>query len=148
MKKWLSILGTIGLTATSTTTLISCQKPNNNENGGNKPEPNNPQQPPENSNWKLIDRNSFDNEFNRENNKSYLFLNLFDVGRYGIYLAKNNGNISQRKNNIWYLETYNPKDFVMFNTANIKSLYRWDGNSELQKPTINKTTGEITDWKK
>ncbi|WP_424526298.1 lipoprotein [Spiroplasma endosymbiont of Glossina fuscipes fuscipes] len=55
MKKWLSILGTIGLTATSTTTLISCEKPNNNKNGvGNKPEPWNPQQPPENSNWKLI----------------------------------------------------------------------------------------------
>ncbi|WP_338963595.1 lipoprotein [Spiroplasma endosymbiont of Sarcophaga carnaria] len=34
MKKLLSILGIIGLTATSTTTLISCEKPNNNENGG------------------------------------------------------------------------------------------------------------------
>ncbi|ALA97454.1 hypothetical protein SKUN_00559 [Spiroplasma kunkelii CR2-3x] len=53
MKKWLSILGTIGLTATSTTTLISCKKPNNkNENKeNNKPELSyNPQQPPENSN--------------------------------------------------------------------------------------------------
>ncbi|WP_348736940.1 lipoprotein [Spiroplasma endosymbiont of Ammophila pubescens] len=38
MKKILSILGVIGL-ITSTTTLISCEKPNNNENGGNKPEP-------------------------------------------------------------------------------------------------------------
>jgi len=57
MKKILSILGTIGLTATSTTSLISCEKPksdNNNENGGNnkltpntKPEP---QEPPKNSN--------------------------------------------------------------------------------------------------
>ncbi|WP_338988829.1 lipoprotein [Spiroplasma endosymbiont of Seladonia tumulorum] len=34
MKKILSILGTIGITATSTTSLISCEKPNNNENGG------------------------------------------------------------------------------------------------------------------
>ena len=34
MKKWLSILGAIGLTAISTTSLISCKKPNNNENGG------------------------------------------------------------------------------------------------------------------
>lgn len=34
MKKLLSILGTIELTATSTTSLISCEKPNNNENGG------------------------------------------------------------------------------------------------------------------
>nr|WP_310622624.1 DUF3688 family protein [Spiroplasma citri] len=97
-------------------------------------------------NWKLIDRNSFDNEFSTKNNKSYLFLNLFDVGRYGIYLTKNNGNISQKRNNIWYLETYNPKDFVMFNTANIKLLYRWDGDGEPETPTIDKNTGEITDW--
>ncbi|WP_431607840.1 lipoprotein [Spiroplasma endosymbiont of Ammophila pubescens] len=39
MKKIISILGAIGLTTTSTTSLISCEKPNNNENGGNKPEP-------------------------------------------------------------------------------------------------------------
>ncbi|APE74472.1 lipoprotein [Spiroplasma citri] len=59
MKKWLSIIGAIGLTATRTTTLISCKKENNNENGGgdNKPEPQyNPQQPPKDSNWKLIPR--------------------------------------------------------------------------------------------
>ncbi|AXF96262.1 lipoprotein [Spiroplasma phoeniceum] len=150
MKKWLSIIEAIGLTATSTTTLISCKKENNNENGGgdNKPEPQyNSQQPPEGSNWKLIGKNNFDNEFSTKNNKSYLFLNLFDVGKYGIYLSKNNGNISQKRNNIWYLETYNPKDFVMFNTANIKSLYRWVGDSEPQIPTIDKNTGEITDWK-
>ncbi|WP_338955645.1 lipoprotein [Spiroplasma endosymbiont of Polydrusus cervinus] len=30
----LNILGVIGLTATSTTSLISCEKPNNSENGG------------------------------------------------------------------------------------------------------------------
>ncbi|WP_197735378.1 lipoprotein [Spiroplasma citri] len=151
MKKWLSIIGAIGLTATSTTTLISCEKskkPNNNEENKPTPEPQyNPQQAQKDSNWKLIDKNNFDNEFSTKNNKSYLFLNLFDVGKYGIYLAKNNGNISQKRNNIWYLETYNPKDFVMFNTANIKSLYRWDGDSEPQLPTIDKNTGEITDWK-
>nr|CAK98782.1 hypothetical lipoprotein transmembrane [Spiroplasma citri] len=151
MKKWLSIIGAIGLTATSTTTLISCEKskkPNNNEENKPTPKPSyNPQQPPEGSNWKLIDRNSFDNEFSAKNNKSYLFLNLFDVGRYGIYLTKNNGNISQKRNNIWYLETYNPKDFVMFNTANIKLLYRWDGDGEPETPTIDKNTGEIIDWK-
>ncbi len=39
MKKLLSILGAIGLT-TSATSLISCEKPNNNENrGGSKPKP-------------------------------------------------------------------------------------------------------------
>ncbi|WP_338956332.1 lipoprotein [Spiroplasma endosymbiont of Polydrusus cervinus] len=30
----LNILGAVGLTATSTTSLISCEKPNNSENGG------------------------------------------------------------------------------------------------------------------
>ncbi|WP_277938962.1 hypothetical protein [Spiroplasma citri] len=35
----------------------------------------------------------------------------------------------------------------MFNTANIKLLYRWDGDGEPQLPTIDKNTGEITDWK-
>ncbi|WP_348736174.1 lipoprotein [Spiroplasma endosymbiont of Ammophila pubescens] len=59
MKKIISILGAIGLTTTSTTSLISCEKPNNNENGGNKPEPSyNPQQPPKDSNWKLSARSS------------------------------------------------------------------------------------------
>ncbi|WP_338955776.1 lipoprotein [Spiroplasma endosymbiont of Polydrusus cervinus] len=33
MKKLLIILGAIGLKATSTTSLISCEKPNNSENG-------------------------------------------------------------------------------------------------------------------
>ncbi|ALA97398.1 hypothetical protein SKUN_00497 [Spiroplasma kunkelii CR2-3x] len=58
MKKWISILGTIWLTATSTTTLISCEKsekPNNNKEE-NKPIIPTPeaQQPPKDSNWKLI----------------------------------------------------------------------------------------------
>ncbi|QIA69041.1 lipoprotein [Spiroplasma citri] len=66
MKKWLSIIGAIGLTATSTTTLISCKKENNNKNEeDNKPElpdnqQHNPQKPPKGSNWKLI--NGFVNE--------------------------------------------------------------------------------------
>ncbi|WFG96545.1 lipoprotein [Spiroplasma citri] len=54
MKKWLSIIGAIGLTATSTTTLISCEKskkPNNNEENKPTPKPSyNPQQPPKDSN--------------------------------------------------------------------------------------------------
>ncbi|UZQ30462.1 MAG: lipoprotein [Spiroplasma phoeniceum] len=77
MKNLLTILGTIGLTATSTTTLISCEKPNNSENGrDNKPE----QQPPKNIKWKLVDINwqkdryKFENEFKKLNNKWYFFI--------------------------------------------------------------------------
>ncbi|PQP78853.1 hypothetical protein C6B38_03520 [Spiroplasma sp. ChiS] len=69
MKKWLNIIGAIGLTATSTTSLISCQKPNNNENGegDNKPKPSyNPQQPPKDSNWKLIGKNNYSNEIEKK----------------------------------------------------------------------------------
>ncbi|ALA97241.1 putative lipoprotein [Spiroplasma kunkelii CR2-3x] len=68
MKKWLSIIGTIGLIATSTTTLISCNKEKNNENeASNQPDPSyNPQQPPENSNWKLINRDNFVKENNEK----------------------------------------------------------------------------------
>ncbi|GAA6238661.1 MAG: hypothetical protein SPLM_07770 [Spiroplasma phoeniceum] len=58
MKKLLSILEAIGLTTISTTSLISCEKPNNNENGrDNKPKPEKPQQPPVESNWKLVKNN-------------------------------------------------------------------------------------------
>ncbi|WP_424525631.1 lipoprotein [Spiroplasma endosymbiont of Glossina fuscipes fuscipes] len=125
MKKWLSILGTIGLTATSTTTLISCEKPNNNENGGNKPElPYNPQQPPENSNWKLI--TSVIGEGNT--GKTYI----------GIFGSKTNWNIIDWKGiegeGKWHLYEY-------------KSIYRWDGEGEPEIPTVDNKTGKITDWK-
>jgi len=70
MKKLLSILGIIGLTTTSTATLISCNKPNSNENGeSNKPEPDPepPQEPPIESNWKLIDKKDYKNEIKNTN---------------------------------------------------------------------------------
>ncbi len=146
MKKLLSILGTIGLTTTSTTSLVACDKPkpnNNSENGGNKPEPTpEPQQPPKNSNWKLINRDNFVKENNEKNNKWYILIAkqmqsdnfsiikfnfsselIWKVGEYG----------GHRINNRWYVY--------------INSLYRWDGVGEPQIPTINQNTGEITEWK-
>ncbi len=144
MKKILSILGTIGITTTSTKSLISCEKPNNNENkGSNKPEPTpEPQQPPKNSNWKLINRDNFVKENNEKNNKWYILIAkqiqsdnfsiikfnfsselIWKVGEYG----------GHRINNRWYVY--------------INSLYRWDGVGEPQIPTINQNTGEITEWK-
>ncbi|UNF61918.1 lipoprotein [Spiroplasma poulsonii] len=123
MKKILSILGVIGLTTTSTTTLISCEKPNNNENGGNKPT-SEPQQPPENSSWKLI------TDVIDEGNTGKTYI--------GIFGSKTNWNIIDWKGiegeGKWHLYQY-------------KSIYRWDGNGKPKIPTINNKTGKITDWK-
>ncbi|PQP79519.1 hypothetical protein C6B38_00945 [Spiroplasma sp. ChiS] len=134
MKIILSIIGAIGLTATSTTSLISCQKPNNNENGegDNKPKPSyNPQQPPKDSNWKLIDRSYFENEIKKPNNKWYIGIIPYNE-IYKIYKIKNN---SEKNNSINRLFT------------KYDNVYRWDGDGERQTPTIDKNTGEIIDWK-
>ncbi|WP_342256561.1 lipoprotein [Spiroplasma endosymbiont of Poecilobothrus nobilitatus] len=129
MKKLLSILGTIGLTATSTTSLISCEKPNNNENeGGNKPEPKPTpepeklQQPPKNSNWKLVD--GFINE---KNNDSKKYIGIVKIEN-GWKIIKWTG-----KNIEWKYQ--------------YKAIYRWDGINEPETPIIDKNTGKITDWK-
>ncbi|UZQ30921.1 MAG: lipoprotein [Spiroplasma phoeniceum] len=154
MKKWLSILGAIGLTATSTTSLISCEKPNNNENGGNKPEPTpKPQQPPKNSNWKLVDINwqkdryKFENEFKKLNNKWCFFIESDTYG-FNKYLAKNNdNNIKQVNEWHWILILNNGNYVAYFDASKIKLIYCWDGVGEPQTPTINSNTGEIINWK-
>ncbi len=149
MKKLLSILGAIGLTATSTTTLISCQKPNNNENGGgNKPEPkpNKPQQPPENSSWKIVNnsKENLEKEFNQKNDKWYIMIfsnlpKLISKVKYD----------QDRK--IRLFESYGDTgiQFGGSSFSDIKkiSLYRWDGLNEPQTPKIDTNTGKITDWK-
>ncbi|ALA98120.1 Spiroplasmavirus-related protein [Spiroplasma kunkelii CR2-3x] len=145
MKKWISIIGAIGLTATSTTTLISCNKENNNNENkeNNKTKLSyNPQQPPENSNWKLINRDNFVKENNEKNNKWYILIakqmqsDNFSIIKFNfsselIWKVGEHG--GHRINNRWYVY--------------IHSLYRWDGAGEPETPTINKDTGEITDWK-
>ncbi|WP_338991113.1 lipoprotein [Spiroplasma endosymbiont of Seladonia tumulorum] len=148
MKKILSILGAIGLTATNTTSLVACDKPkpNNNENGGgNKPEPTpEPQQPPENSNWKLV--TDIKNEFKEKNNKWYFFCierTDFTLKKYySTSLWENNGI------NIEYNNAKNIKiGFETIKIIDIKSIYRWDGKGEPQTPQIDTNTGKITDWK-
>ncbi len=138
MKKLLSILGAIGLTATSTTSLISCEKPNNNENGGNKPEPTpKPQQPPENSNWKLIDSslNNIQKEFEKHNDKWY-------------FIIWKRGNSSHW---IWQSMFFKYDESAPRMTgawlSSIKSIYRWDNTNKPKKIEFNEITGEITDWK-
>ncbi|AXF95303.1 lipoprotein [Spiroplasma phoeniceum] len=152
MKKWLSIIGAIGLTATSTTTLISCKKENNNKNEeDNKPKPSyNAQQPPKDSNWKLIDINwqkdkyKFENEFKKLNNKWYFFIESDTYG-FNKYLAKNNGNNIKQVNE-WNFLIFNG-NYAYFDASKIKLIYCWDGISEPETPTIDKNTGEIIDWK-
>ncbi|WP_426605513.1 lipoprotein [Spiroplasma endosymbiont of Glossina fuscipes fuscipes] len=138
MKKLLSILGVIGLTTAITTSLISCEKPNNNENGGNKPEPPyNSQQPPENSSWKLINNslNNIRKEFEKHNDKWY-------------FIIWKRGNSS---NWIWQSMFFKYNESAPRMTgawlSSIKSIYRWDGLNEPQIPEINTNTGEILDWK-
>nr|CAK99767.1 hypothetical lipoprotein transmembrane [Spiroplasma citri] len=148
MKKWLSIIiVTIGLTATSTTTLISCKKTEklNNKNNPNTPktqEIKQAQQPPEGSNWKLIDRDNFVKENNEKNNKWYILIakqmqsDNFSIIKFNFsneLIWKVGEHRGHRINNRWYVY--------------INSLYRWDGVGEPQILTIDKNTGEITDWK-
>ncbi|WFG96624.1 lipoprotein [Spiroplasma citri] len=130
MKKWLSIIGAIGLTTINTTTLISCNKENNNENGEGD---NKPQQPPKDSNWKLItDFNWLKDNFD---NKYYFVIWKQSYSK--------EWEIMKFKHNIRYdmkIESY-------IKNNSFKGLYRWDGDGEPQTPTIEKNTGEITDWK-
>ncbi|AXF96707.1 lipoprotein [Spiroplasma phoeniceum] len=139
MKKWLSIIGAIGLTATSTTTLISCKKENNNKNEeDNKPKPSynpqqpNPQQPPKDSNWKLM-------------NKIIDFWNLTPNNKWYILLLNNY--VSNNWNIMKIHLTINPRDIIFEPNNLLKSVYLWDGDGKPETPTIDKNTGEITDWK-
>ncbi|QCO24091.1 Spiroplasmavirus-related protein [Spiroplasma melliferum] len=147
MKKLLSILGVCGLVGMSAN-LTACDKPNNNENGGNKPKPNKPQEPPVGSKWKLIDIHSSDwisnNEFRNNKNKWYImFAKKRNTNNFNFIKFKNDD-----INKPWSLGdegSFNISlkgEWYWFNW-----LYRWDGNSEPQIPTVDNKTGKITDWK-
>ncbi|ALA98141.1 Spiroplasmavirus-related protein [Spiroplasma kunkelii CR2-3x] len=148
MKKWLSIIGTIGLTATSTTTLISCNKKNNNNENkeNNKPEISyTPQQPPEKSNWKLIALTNRGRQLEKKEDKWYFLIysawNLQTRSAYKTVLKINSKwDVLNLAGNIKF-DNYN------FSLKRVEAMYQWDGNGEPETPTINKDTGEITDWK-
>ncbi|WP_425380371.1 lipoprotein [Spiroplasma endosymbiont of Stenodema calcarata] len=134
MKKWLSILGAIGLTTTCTTSLISCQKRNNNENtGGDKPKPNNPQQPQEppiGSNWKWY---SGDELNHGPTNKWYILISKSTNSTDAVYAI----------------------DLIHFTTSTsikpkyplLKSIYRWEELNKPSLPIIDNKTGKISNWK-
>ncbi len=150
MKKILSFLGIIGLTTTSTKTLISCKKPNNNENeGGNKPEPEKIQEPPKGSNWKLDNNPNFinykiDNKWYIaifiKNTKDWYIINFLNnrendkiLGKFSFDGVSQNFYLSDLRN--------------CFKNGDVKTVYYWNNTNKPQIPTINHNTGEITDWK-
>ncbi|QJU61776.1 spiroplasma phage ORF1-like family protein [Spiroplasma citri] len=92
-------------------------------------------------NWKLIDRDNFVKENNEKNNKWYILIakqmqsDNFSIIKFNFsneLIWKVGEHRGHRINNRWYVY--------------INSLYRWDGVGEPQLPTIDKNTGEITDW--
>ncbi|WP_424526938.1 lipoprotein [Spiroplasma endosymbiont of Glossina fuscipes fuscipes] len=150
MKKWVSILGTIGLTATSTTTLISCEKPNNNENGGgNKPKPWNPQQPPENSNWKLDNNPNFINY--KVDNKWYIAIFKNYTKDWYIVNFLNDSRNDKILGEFCFYDTcqnlYLSSLREFFKRGDVKTVYQWDENNEPTILIIDKDTGKITNWK-
>ncbi|WFH01186.1 lipoprotein [Spiroplasma citri] len=143
MKKLLSIIGAIGLTATSTTTLISCEKSEKTNNNKNKETETTTkaQQPPKNSNWKLINFNNRKNEFLKPNNKWYFYVRQFG-SEYKYEKFYFDDNFIKNQNTHWQ-HLKNGTDFIWKNN----SVYCFNGSNEPQIPTIDKNTGEITDWK-
>ncbi|AXF96305.1 lipoprotein [Spiroplasma phoeniceum] len=140
MKRILSIIGAIGLTATSTTTLMSCKKENKKDTKPIAPTTK-AQQPPEDSNWKLINFNNRKNEFLKPNNKWYFYVRQFG-SEYIYEKFYFDDNFIKNKNTHWQ-HLKNGTDFIWKNN----SVYCFNGSSEPQIPTIDKNTGEITDWK-
>jgi hypothetical protein len=157
MKKILSLLSTISLSTISTNT-IACNKPiednkTNTPNTLNKPIEQKmiTQQPPKNSNWKLIDiswqksMEQFKTEFLKNNNKWYFFIES-DIYGFNKFLAKNNNN-NIKEVNVWnWILKLNNGNYSYVDVSKLKSIYCWNGDGEPQTPEINKKTGEIIKW--
>ncbi|KAI93144.1 lipoprotein [Spiroplasma melliferum] len=149
MKKLLSILGTIGLTATSTTTLISCDKPNNK---------NIPCEKQDHGNWKQQCYN--DSSFNDIDNKYYIVIwKGLNLEKWNIVKFNNNNEKIEIQidsgQELWKFDKQLMLDvgkgIILWNNDStgkiFKSVYRWNGDTEPQIPEIDKNTGKITDWK-
>ncbi len=102
--------------------------------GGNKPEPWNPQQPPENSNWKLNERStSPDNKWyvaiakkKKTDNFSIIKFNFSNKSVWSV------GAPYHTINETWYI---------------VNSFYQWKGDNNPNIPEIDISTGKITNWK-
>ncbi|WP_253301691.1 spiroplasma phage ORF1-like family protein [Spiroplasma endosymbiont of Phyllotreta cruciferae] len=143
MKKWLSILGICGMISMSAN-LTACNKPDNNENGGDNKHDESwtPEQPPENSSWKIVDVSSKEklkNELSNFNDKWYTVIwkpkNIYFIAKFNSKwdVLTPGGNISFQN---YYV-----------NFEYIKSLYHYDNSAnEPELPEID-NNGKITDWK-
>ncbi|WP_338954345.1 lipoprotein [Spiroplasma endosymbiont of Polydrusus cervinus] len=143
MKKILSFLGTITLIGTSTTSLVSCQNDNNKYkyyyDEKEQPTPT-LTKPLENSRWSLVNKNEYKNEFNKKINKWYVI----------VYFSKyKNENIfAIDKEKISFAGVTEDNFIAVGGGLYVNQvIYRWNGDNEPEKPTINKNTGEIIDWK-
>ncbi len=150
MKKLLSLLGAITLIGTSITSLVACNKSDNSgKKEGNKHKHLLPQNPQKDNNWKLDNDPNFinykvDNKwyiaiFKNYTKKWYIVNFLNDsindkiLGKFSFYDVRTNLFLSD-------LRGY-------FKRGDVKTVYRWDHNSEPEIPKINLDTGEIIDWK-
>ncbi|UZQ30751.1 MAG: lipoprotein [Spiroplasma phoeniceum] len=152
MKKILSILGTITLIGISTTSLVACNKPNNNENKKNDksvPKINRPQKPPDKSSWKSVDENNLENEFKEKNDKWYILIKTLKISGSAIFKEK-----YDHKNKI-VISNFDNYKIIQFGSRIIQQfknkprvfvIYRWDSIDEPETPKINDITGEIIDW--
>jgi hypothetical protein len=144
MKKILLLVSTISLSTIISTNIIACNTSNINKQN-NKPikQQFTAQQPPKNSNWKTLN-NTFNDEFKINNNKFYVILvKQQKEDKYWKIIKFKNDNIYNPFGNVWN-NGVKIKDIWYI----VKSLYRWDGDGEPTTPTINSSTGEITDWNK
>ncbi|WP_425377680.1 hypothetical protein [Spiroplasma endosymbiont of Polydrusus pterygomalis] len=149
MKKILSFLVTISLMGTSTTSLVACDKSDNNGNSKNN-EPKEPkikhEEPPGNSNWKLI--------LNYYSEFSDLSLNKININNMW-YIAS-----IKKDDNTYYLKKFkndhknitgnhwNNAIAINHEWFNVPAFYKWKLKTEpIWLPKINNITGKIIDWK-
>ncbi|WP_281042308.1 spiroplasma phage ORF1-like family protein [Spiroplasma citri] len=91
-------------------------------------------------NWKLINFNNRKNEFLKPNNKWYFYVRQFG-SEYKYEKFYFDDNFIKNQNTHWQ-HLKNGTDFIWKNN----SVYCFNGSSKPQIPTIDKNTGEITDW--
>nr|WP_308686793.1 DUF3688 family protein [Spiroplasma sp. ChiS] len=92
-------------------------------------------------NWKLItDYNFFEN--NVDNKYYFVIWKDNNSNEWKIAKFKHDTSDIKKIGDVIYIHSI--KYYAKSN--NLKGLYRWDGNGEPQIPTIDKNTGEITDW--
>ncbi len=103
------------------------------------------------SNWKLMpkassNRLSHPNYLNIADNRNYIFIYNNDIPKnYKIIKIINDG--FKIGSNIYkFVGEHIIRPSGYWN-AIVKSSYQWNGQNEPETPTINKDTGEITDWK-